>query len=452
MKKIILFAAFFLIFVSLPAKAEPGIRTGVTFNFFYSSLSPYGEWIQMNNDVFAWHPLHMRSDWVPYSVGRWYWTAQGWCWDSFEPFGWATFHYGRWFYDDYYGWIWIPGYDWAPAWVEWRYNDNYIGWAPLPPYATFGADFGIRFSIGWHSPYRYWNFMPYKHFCGYDVGNYLVADRYKNGIFSHTKYRDDYGYKDGRIINHGIDRDFVERRSGNKITERQLVETTNLRNNMGTRNSEGNRIEIFRPSESEINKARDIQKFDFKRNDRKTSLEASKVEFKDRVRPEIKNPEIRTKESIHENPKVNNRINKEPAKVEIKREVKKSPEINRNTNRPEKVQTNANRNENKTIEKKKVIEKKPESNVNRTMEKKTGVNRNEGTNVENRRMPGKEVRVQENNKPRKEAPRVENRTPEKRNTNISKRGNSGVRKVEPGRKEANGSNRGVANNDRGRRK
>ena len=451
MKKIILLAAFFVIFASLPAKAEPNVHAGVTFNFFYSSLSPYGDWIQINN-IYAWHPLHMRSDWVPYSVGRWYWTPQGWCWDSFEPFGWATFHYGRWFYDDYYGWIWIPGYDWAPAWVEWRYNDDYIGWAPLPPYATFGINFGIRFSTSWHSPYRYWNFMPYKHFCGYDVNRYLVPDKNKYGIFSNTKYRDNYGYKNGRIVNYGVDRDFVERRSGARITERQLVETTKLRNNTGDRNPVDNRIEIFRPSESEINKARDIQKFDFKRSDRKTSLEVNKVEFGDRVRPEIKNPEIKTRETRIENPKVNNRVTNEAPKVETKREVKKSPEINRNNQQPKRVQNNPNRNEGRTIEKGKVIEKKPESGVNRSTEKKTGVNRNERPKIEARRMPGKEVRVQENNKPRNETPRVENRTPEKRNSNIGAGKNSGERKVEPRREEANGRNTRSSNNDRIRRK
>ncbi len=31
------------------------------------------------------------------------------------------------------GWFWVPGDEWAPAWVDWRYGDDYIGWAPLPP-------------------------------------------------------------------------------------------------------------------------------------------------------------------------------------------------------------------------------------------------------------------------------------------------------------------------------
>jgi uncharacterized protein YraI len=33
----------------------------------------------------------------PYTVGRWVFTDRyGWMWASSEPFGWATYHYGRW--------------------------------------------------------------------------------------------------------------------------------------------------------------------------------------------------------------------------------------------------------------------------------------------------------------------------------------------------------------------
>ena len=31
------------------------------------------------------------------------------------------------------GWMWIPGNEWAPAWVDWRRGDEDVGWAPLPP-------------------------------------------------------------------------------------------------------------------------------------------------------------------------------------------------------------------------------------------------------------------------------------------------------------------------------
>src|SRR5437867_6434237 len=93
---------------------------GVSFGVFYSSLSPYGEWIQCDAGVYAWRPIGVAVGWRPYYTGRWCWTDDGWYWGSDEPWAWAAYHYGRWYYDDFYGWVWIPGYDWAPAWVEWR--------------------------------------------------------------------------------------------------------------------------------------------------------------------------------------------------------------------------------------------------------------------------------------------------------------------------------------------
>src|SRR5690606_3356237 len=50
-----------------------------------------------------------------------------------EPYAWAVYHYGRWYDDDRLGWCWVPGRNWAPAWVTWRRGDRHVGWAPLPP-------------------------------------------------------------------------------------------------------------------------------------------------------------------------------------------------------------------------------------------------------------------------------------------------------------------------------
>src|SRR5690606_35516187 len=50
-----------------------------------------------------------------------------------EPFAWAVYHYGRWYDDDELGWCWVPGRNWAPAWVSWRRSDRFVGWVPLKP-------------------------------------------------------------------------------------------------------------------------------------------------------------------------------------------------------------------------------------------------------------------------------------------------------------------------------
>jgi hypothetical protein len=83
----------------------------------------------------VWQPTVAvgSTNWRPYSDGYWAYTDQGWTWVSYEDFGWATYHYGRWVRLRDRGWFWVPGYTWAPAWVSWRTGGDYIGWAPLPP-------------------------------------------------------------------------------------------------------------------------------------------------------------------------------------------------------------------------------------------------------------------------------------------------------------------------------
>jgi hypothetical protein len=36
-------------------------------------------------------------------------------------------------FDREFGWIWVPGDEWSPAWVRWRRGGTHIGWCPLPP-------------------------------------------------------------------------------------------------------------------------------------------------------------------------------------------------------------------------------------------------------------------------------------------------------------------------------
>lgn len=99
---------------------------------FYQPLTPYGSWVDFNGQR-CWHPTQVAADWQPYTVGSWEYTDAGWYWNSDEPWGWATCHYGSWANEPSVGWVWIPGTDWAPAWVTWRTSDDYVGWAPCGP-------------------------------------------------------------------------------------------------------------------------------------------------------------------------------------------------------------------------------------------------------------------------------------------------------------------------------
>jgi Family of unknown function (DUF6600) len=103
---------------------------------FEAALEPYGHWVRLARWGEVWQPDDVPPDWRPYSYGHWVYTDEwGWYWvsdEQEEDWGWVVFHYGRWIHDRG-AWFWMPGDEWAPAWVDWREGDDYIGWAPAPP-------------------------------------------------------------------------------------------------------------------------------------------------------------------------------------------------------------------------------------------------------------------------------------------------------------------------------
>jgi hypothetical protein len=214
--------------------------------FFYSSLSPYGGWIRSEYG-YAWRPHFISHGWRPYLNGQWVWTDYGWYWVSSEPFGWATYHYGRWQYDDYYGWIWIPDDVWGPAWVEWRYNDDYVGWAPLSPQADFSIDVGITFQDRWTAPLYYWNFVPCRYMTAGRVVDYIQPIERTRRIFGST--RGSLGIRaDGdRVVNRGIDVGFVERRGNIRVNRVDVVQRENGSGERFVRDANRDRVEMYRP-------------------------------------------------------------------------------------------------------------------------------------------------------------------------------------------------------------
>ena len=151
----------------------------VSIDFFYDNLAG-GNWIEVEGYGYGWQPDIALSDpnWRPYTDGYWAYTDYGWTWISYEDFGWATYHYGRWAYLADYGWVWFPGSDleWGPAWVSWRFGDDYCGWAPLPPPGPeivyegepIGPQVDIQFDIG---P-QFYNFIDIRFF-----GEPVLRDR-----------------------------------------------------------------------------------------------------------------------------------------------------------------------------------------------------------------------------------------------------------------------------------
>lgn len=124
-------------------------------SYWNDDLDDHGRWVFLTGIGWSWRP-YVAVGWRPYYNG--YWDRRYGCltWVSHDPWGWGTYHYGRWAYDPGYGWVWVPGYGYSPAWVYWWHGSNYIGWAPS----------------GWwdcHRGYYDWAYRPYRH-TGVNIG------------------------------------------------------------------------------------------------------------------------------------------------------------------------------------------------------------------------------------------------------------------------------------------
>ena len=189
------------------------------YGTFYDSLSPHGAWFETADYGYVWQPTSVRErDWRPYSRGRWACSDRGWTWISDEPYGWATYHYGRWALLKNLGWIWVPGGEWAPSWVSWRESDNHIGWAPLPP-ETLGyrgrkldTTIDIEFSIGALS----FNFVESKHFAE-PVREKFVPVASNVTIFQNTTNITNITYQNEQVISGGPRYQKVVERAGKAV-------------------------------------------------------------------------------------------------------------------------------------------------------------------------------------------------------------------------------------------
>jgi hypothetical protein len=176
MKKILFVLT--LLALCLPAW-QPVKAADVSIDLFYNNLSG-GNWIEAADYGYGWQPDVAVSDpnWRPYADGYWAYTDDGWTWVSYEDFGWATYHYGRWARLADYGWVWFPGedLDWGPAWVSWRTGGDYVGWAPLPPRGPGivyeGQPIGARVDIDFDIGPDYYNFIDARF-----IGEPVLRDR-----------------------------------------------------------------------------------------------------------------------------------------------------------------------------------------------------------------------------------------------------------------------------------
>ena len=221
------------------ARGEDWLDHGV----FYDRLSPHGSWTWTQGQ-YVWVPTGVDAGWRPYTRGRWVYTDHGWTWASDEPFGWATYHYGRWGFSNRIGWFWVPGNRWGPAWVSWRQSDDYLAWAPLPPAYDRGG-LSINVSFG-DIPNYYWSVVPSPYFLSDDLPRYYVRDRARwRSAYDHTRPIGHTTIINNTVVNNIVNVNYVERHTNTKVVERKVRRTRDW-DRAGK--VHGDHYEVYRPA------------------------------------------------------------------------------------------------------------------------------------------------------------------------------------------------------------
>jgi hypothetical protein len=190
-----------------------GTRVTIGVGYFYDHLAVYGDWVLLEPYGWVWTPWDVGISWRPYTYGNWVYTVDGWTWVSAYPWGWAPFHYGRWLHHPNRGWVWIPGTEWAPAWVTWRYGPGTVGWAPLPPHAHWNASIGLQWD-GNGLDVHAWSFVHDNDFLHLRLDQRLIdGDRHRD-LFDRTHQVTRYEPGPRGIVGHGVPLADIERIHG----------------------------------------------------------------------------------------------------------------------------------------------------------------------------------------------------------------------------------------------
>ncbi len=116
-----------------PRSRSLGLTWGpTTARAIAQATEGHGAWVSSPTYGAVWLPAQ-PAGFAPYVTdGQWRVTDAGWFWQSTLPWGDLAFHYGRWVS---WGarWAWVPGTQFAPAWVDWRAGNGWVAWAPQAP-------------------------------------------------------------------------------------------------------------------------------------------------------------------------------------------------------------------------------------------------------------------------------------------------------------------------------
>lgn len=220
----------------------------VSVEDFHQSLAPYGTWFTHEKYGEVWRPSGVSVRWRPYTVGHWAYTDDGWAWASDEDWGWATYHYGRWFFDAGYGWCWVPCTDWAPAWVSWRYGDGWVGWAPLSP--DISCDSGLAFT-GYDFdaviPAYWYSFVEEQYFVAPQLRDHIALAARNVTLVKLTQNVTRYEVRDNRVVDRGVDVARIEKDTGRSVKRYRVVDADSPR---AGRQAKGDELPVFRPDAS----------------------------------------------------------------------------------------------------------------------------------------------------------------------------------------------------------
>jgi hypothetical protein len=227
-KRVGIFSILFAIAVLSAARAAAA-PVAVSVSVFHDQLAPHGRWVAAGSYGNCWVPSGVAVGWEPYVDGQWVYSDYGWTWASDDPWGDVPYHYGTWAWVDPYGWVWVPGTVWAPAWVTWAYTDDYVGWAPVPP------SFALTATGYFGSPVvvtsTHYVFVPTRQFVGVRVASVRVPAQQSVTILPRavktTRFEVNNGFVRvagppeshvARVVGHPIERVSVDRLSARPTT------------------------------------------------------------------------------------------------------------------------------------------------------------------------------------------------------------------------------------------
>jgi len=204
----------------LLAAAPLTAAVSISFSYFHDELAPHGRWVTVARYGDVWCPSGLGAGWEPYTNGEWVYTDYGWTWVSDDPWGGDPYHYGTWTVADPYGWCWVPGYVWSPAWVTWSYSTDYVGWAPIPPTLEISASgyFGPPVVV---ERTRY-VFVPVNRFVGTRVATVRVPPQQNAVILGRARNVTTFRVAGGIVRNEGPSVKTIERAVGAPIRKTSL--------------------------------------------------------------------------------------------------------------------------------------------------------------------------------------------------------------------------------------